>query len=462
MNKIGLLPLYLALYDDTCAFMRPRIENFRDIIIGELENRGLQMVSAPICRVRSEFEAAVRQLTEADVSAIVTLHLAYSPSLESIDALAGTRIPLVVLDTTESFTFDETVSSDEILYNHGIHGVQDMCNLLRRRKKTFEIFVGHYLKSDVLDRVVRYCRGTQIASAFTGSRVGVVGTPFQGMGDFYVPFADLKTRFGLEVVEYDNREGQKRIAGIDSQEISKECDLDGDAFVWDTSITEELYIRTARVNLAIRKWIEEERLSAFSINFLETEGSNPGLPVMPFTECSKAMGRGTGYAGEGDVLTAALCGALLQSFPQTTFTEMFCPDWKGGSVFLSHMGEVNYRVCSEKPRLTEMDFVYTSAENTMVGYGTFQQGKAIFVNLAPGADGRYTLLLSPGELLAVGADNKLEGSINGWFKPRKPLEVFLEEFSRAGGTHHSVLVYEDCIPELTAFAVAMDMDCIII
>ncbi|MBQ8435462.1 MAG: chemotaxis protein CheA, partial [Oscillospiraceae bacterium] len=48
---------------------------------------------------------------------------------------------------------------------------------------------------------------------------------------------------------------------------------------------------------------------------------------------------------EGDILTAAFCGALLQGFADTSFVEIFCPDWKGGRVMLSHRieGAINVK-----------------------------------------------------------------------------------------------------------------------
>ena len=412
--------MYLELYDDTCAFMRPRIEKFRDTIMEELKRRGLDMLCAPICRLKEEFSDAVAGMERDGACAIITLHLAYSPSLECIDALAHTDLPVAVLDTTESYAFDASVGAKEIMYNHGIHGVQDMCNLLKRRGKAYEVFAGHYLHSDVLDRVAGFCRGALMAAAFRGTRVGLVGEPFKGMGDFSVPFAELEACFAIRVVAYDMEEGRRRISSITDQEISAERSTDEEAFAWDASATQELYKRTARVCLALRKWMDEQKLGALTVNFLETEGSNPGLPVMPFTECSKAMQRGVGYAGEGDVLTSALCGAMLGLFPDATFTEMFCPDWKGNSVFLSHMGEFNYRICRGRPLLTEMDFPYTSAENPTVAYGTFRPGKAVFVNLAPG-NGRYTLILAPGEVLDVSVLSDIGMSVNGWFRPQRPL-----------------------------------------
>ena len=460
--KIGMLPLYLKLYDDSCPFMRPRIEAFLDTILHRLKGLGLDVICAPVCRVRDEFISALKDLEEQGAAAVITLHLAYSPSLESADALAETRLPVLVLDTTESFEFDSGVSVDEILYNHGIHGVQDMCNLLLRRGKAFEVFAGHYEHSNVLERVMDRCRGIEIAAAFRGARIGLVGGPFQGMGDFQVPFDELKRDFGIEVVEYDFNAAKERVAAVTPDEFARERLEDETMFIWDKSVTDELYKRTAQVCLALRKWAEGQNLTGFSINFLATEGSPPGLPVMPFTECSKAMARGLGYAGEGDVLTAALCGAILSVFPLATFTEMFCPDWKGGSVFLSHMGELNYRICTCKPRLTEKDFPFTSAENPTVAYGTYMPGKAVFINLLPRGSGKYALILAPGEVLPVYGENRMAESVNGWFKPQTPLAGFLEKFSRAGGTHHSVLCYADCLGAMTGFASAMGFECIII
>lgn len=37
---------------------------------------------------------------------------------------------IVVLDTTPTFDYSPAQHPNELLYNHGIHGVQDMCNLL--------------------------------------------------------------------------------------------------------------------------------------------------------------------------------------------------------------------------------------------------------------------------------------------------------------------------------------------
>jgi len=64
--------------------------------------------------------------------------------------------------------------------------------------------------------------------------------------------------------------------------------------------------------------------------------------------------------------------------------------------------------------------------------------------------------------LPVSGENRMADSVNGWFKPDAPLPQFLERFSRAGGTHHSVLCYADCMDAIAGFASEMDFKLVII
>ena len=450
--KVGLLPMYVELYDLTTPEIRPDIDAFHALVGKRLTETGLDVVNVPVCRLEKEFKAAIEEFEKQDVDAIVTVHLAYSPSLQSEKPLAATKLPIIVLDTTPDFTYDQTTDPSALMLNHGIHGVQDMCNLLIRNGKKFTVFAGHMDHSDVVLKVANAAKAAQVAHEMGRARVGLVGDPFAGMGDFRVPFEEMKQDFGIETVKYDFEKGAKWHEEVTQTDIDAEYEADCKTLDVDAGLTREVYDRSARTCLAVRKWAEEEKLTAFSINFLETEGSPKGLPIMPFTECCRAMERGLGYAGEGDVLTAALTGALLTAFPETTFTEMFCPDWEHGSVFLSHMGEYNFAIADGKPLLQEKPFPFTSAENPTVAYKTMKGGKAVYINLAPFGNGEYTLTVAPGEMLKIEGDNKQAAATNGWFKPAVPLPEFLAKFSQVGATHHSVLVYGDVMEAILPLA----------
>lgn len=186
--------------------------------------------------------------------------------------------------------------------------------------------------------------------------------------------------------------------------------------------------------------MEKEGLGAFTMNFSAIKRDS-GLPTAPFLEAGKAMARGLGYAGEGDIITAALVGSLLSIYPETSFVEMFCPDWKGDRIFLSHMGEVNTFIISGRPRLIEKDLPFLDVGNPAIAVGGFKPGNAVFTNLSPSRES-YTLIISQVNMVEV-KNNKMTDNISGWFSPYMPVREFLAEYSLIGGTHHSAIVYGD-------------------
>ena len=97
--KIGFLPLYIKLYDDIGS-NREAMEVFYKEATELFEKRGLEVVTNEFCRIKPEFEAAIKKFENEAVDAIVTWHAAYSPSLECIDALCKTALPIIVFDST--------------------------------------------------------------------------------------------------------------------------------------------------------------------------------------------------------------------------------------------------------------------------------------------------------------------------------------------------------------------------
>ncbi len=459
-SRVGLLGFYLELYDRASPASRPRVDRFYGEIAAALRSCGLDVRTAPVCRLQSEFSSAVKHFEGAKVDALITLHLAYSPSLESAKVLARTTLPLIVLDTTPAFDYGPGQDPNELMFNHGIHGVQDMCNLLIRNQKPFRIEAGHWRKSNVLQRVADGVSAARLASAMRCARVGRIGTPFRGMGDFAVPSPILKRNLGVETVPCSARVIRALLGGVRRKDEEAELAYLLRNFA-TRGLARESLRRSVRVGLAVRRWIARERLTAFTVNFMAISRAS-GLPAVPFLEACQGMARGVGYAGEGDVLTAALVGALVGVYPDTTFTEMFCPDWKGNRVFLSHMGEVNPLLLTGKPRLSEMPFKFTDAQPPVRVSGCLRGGPAVFVNLAPLPGNRFRLIVVPVNMQAVRGKDRSENSVHGWFQPPLPLADFLAEYSRLGGTHHAALVYGQVSRVLAGFGDFMGWDTVVL
>lgn len=456
--KLGLLPFYIKLYDDVLPEARATLDAFVGKIGEDFESKGLRVVTAPVSRVKSEFEHAVKLLESAGVDAIVTLHMAYSPSLESADALASTDLPLIVLDTTPTYEFGPEQNPDEIMFNHGIHGVQDLCNLLIRKGKQFQIVAGHWQESDVMDRAAEWVRAAQIARKMRTARVGTIGGAFVGMGDFQVS-DEAFSAIGVERIAADFSELASDLPAENDPAVAEEMASNLSEFESD-GLDAAAHARSVRASIAVRRWMEREKLTAWTMNFNSIDRSS-GLPTLPFLEASKGMARGIGYAGEGDALTAALVGALASVHPETTFTEMFCADWAGGRIFLSHMGELNPDLVIGKAELVEKPMPFLNTDSPALVVGRFKGGDAVFVNLAPGPEDTFTFVLAPIRMVEDGKEN-MPATVRGWFSPQLPVPDFLEAYSSLGGTHHAALVYGEVLSELTRFGELMGWDVAVI
>jgi len=460
--KVGFLPLYIKLYDDSNGpGYRVPMEKYMHMAINMLETQGIEVVLADqVCRIAPEFEAAADKFNAANVDAVITMHLAYSPSLESIQALLKLDAPIVVFDSTPHYELIKTAGYEgRIGPNHGIHGVQDMCNLLKRNGKPYYICAGHALHSEVISELAGTCRAAAAAKAYKTAKIGSVGGSFTGMGDFLVSDERYKKDIGAEVSYMTPDVSAAYLAKVTDEEV--EAEIAEDYKKYNVTVTyQDEYRLATKSGLAIRKWMEDLGLNSCTVNFLTLDIC--GLPKMPFPECCKILGRGQGYAGEGDVLTAGLVGALASVYPETTFTEMFCPDWEQDVILMSHMGESNPRLAQWQPIIADCNFNYNSCGNTVGMYSCGRAGNAAIVNLAPMNDS-FTLIICPGKMLDVGKEyGAYRNSTQGWFKPGKPLSQFLKEYSLNGGTHHSAMVYDVDVEELKAFGRMMGFDVVVI
>ncbi len=441
--KIGLLPLYISLYSDV---LRKRLEPFYEKIAKMLQDRGIEVVTHEFCMEEPHFEDAIAKFENEDCDAIVTLHMAYSPGLNSSEALKNTKLPIIICDTTETFDFSDEQAPSEISYCHGIHGVMDMCNLLKKNGKTYAIAAGHYTESDVIDRVVGLVRAAKSAKSLNGSNVGSIGGYFDGMGDFRVEDSRMKEIFGVETIYPENGELASLASSITEEEIANEMERNKKDFELVPELDHNTHKTSVKADLTVKKWIEKRKLQAFTINF-----RNLGdLDTMPFNSVGRAMSEQIGYAGEGDTLTAAFTGALLQGYEETSFIEIFCPDWKNNTLFISHMGEMNYRVADKKIEFGEHKFGYGKGINPVVGTAAFKPGEAVFVNIFEDQSG-FNALLAPVNVIQEKTDSFFK-KVRGWLDFGMPISEALEKISIHGATHHSILVYGTTISEMEFFA----------
>jgi len=203
--------------------------------------------------------------------------------------------------------------------------------------------------------------------------------------------------------------------------------------------------------LALKQIVERRKLGAYTMNF----GAMPVAP--PFYAVSKLMAEGIGYAGEGDVLTASFVGAILHLEPAATFTEMFCPDFRGNTIFMSHMGEISPAFAlQERPPLIEKDYAFGKGRPAVL-LPTVAPGPATLLNLAPVPEGRLRIIASFVEIPKYGRQPGLDAP-HFRIRPLGKIADFLATYSELGGTHHCAIARGDLRWAASELARMLDVD----
>lgn len=440
-----LFPLFLKLYDKMRPDLRGRMEPFLGQVREFLVAQGVAVADVGLIATATDVRRAAAAAARADV--VITLHLTYSPSLLVADTLQKLGKPILMLDTTKAEHFDETSGPADISENHGIHGVMDLASVLTGRGVPFEVVAGSLADPELAARLQVALRALKAAALFRDQRVGLTGRPFAGMGDFAVSFAELKKRFGVTVKDVPVARIIAAAKRVPAADVAAAVEADRVRYRLH-NVEPEAHAAAVRDYLALSRLLAGEGMSAYSMNF---QYVRRGLAT-PFYACSRLLSDGIGYAGEGDVLTALLGRPLNFLAGEAFFSEMFCPDWRGGTVFMAHMGESDPRfaradvqpvLAQKQPLLSDRVSVYHLAE--------LGAREVTLVNLARDAGRGFRFVVAQADIVRFPL--KLEFAMPHFkIRPRLPLANFLERYAGCGGGHHLYLATGDQRPAVATMA----------
>ena len=446
-----LLELYRKAHPDRPAALGKLWRN----VMTDLLSSQAELHFAMVAHNAEEVTAAVQSCSDAECDLLILLPMAYAASGASRDALTRTKLPLLLVSTARDATLPYDMSGDHIMANHAMHGVQDLANVLARAGRRFVMVAGHHADPGFRARIARCVRASAGARVLRRGIVGRIGHPFDGMLDFSY---DLKTLAdapllagGFKTIEIPPAELSSAARDADHTRVTEVVAWATDSFEVDPALTPHELATSARYALALENVVASRNLDAVTMNFLAV--AQVGAETMPFLGASRLMSRGVGYAGEGDTLTAALVAAVAGIAGEATFTEMFCPDYGRAEILLSHMGECNFALAnpSVPVRLVAKEFAYGDCERPAVTVFQLRPATVTLASITEWPGEGLRLVAAQAEVLDAPQHENLSSPYSRITLGR-PLSGFLEDYSRAGGTHHLALAYGDLREEFGLLA----------
>lgn len=435
--RIVVLGLSLELYKDALPGYMAKLEQQLAKFVHELT----PFVTAAATRLCYTTEQVAEGVTDAEqdsVDAILLAPLSYTASGMTVTPILRTPLPVVVWNTQETAAISRKYNFDDLLMNHVTQGTQDLTNVLLRNGRVFGMESGHHKDREAIGRLVEWLQAAKAVRFARTIRVGILGRPFQDMLDFAIDEAFVAGRWGPQTIRLSLARLADLAAQANAQDVSASVKADREAYDPAADVTEEIHLRSARLEWAMRQLVQENRLDALTLNFMDLIRDSR-CETLPFFGVNKLMGEGLGYAGEGDTITAAHMAQMRQLCGAANFTEMFTVDYEANRMLMMHMQECNPALArrDRRIRLVKKEFWAPGIRPYLGMHFTLESGPVTLTCIsADGKGGLYYLAYET----HIADDPPLDSlDIPHWIvQLAEPIGDFLTRYSMKGGTHHLV------------------------
>ncbi|NOX54827.1 MAG: hypothetical protein GXP27_10395, partial [Planctomycetes bacterium] len=435
----------LELYETLLPDLRQQREQWvRNALLPALAPVADVQFSRAVFRAE-DAQAVVAEYERNGAEALLVLCLTYAPSQTLLPALQGTRLPILVWNTQEIFGVGGKFDSPAMVANHGVHGTQDLSNVLCRAGVQFQYVTSHLQDADGLEELSDFFVAASAVAGLSRARLGLMGYPFPGMGDFAVDTTHLVATLGCQWTALSVEDYILRAAAAPAASVKRLAAEYRQAYDVANDVSDKDLEMTARAELALREIVREQKLDAFSYQFMAF-GEDERTETLPFVAASRLMADGVGFAGEGDMVGAAGTWLLNRLRGPATFSEIFTIDFEGNGLFLSHMGEANVAMArsDRKVRLVARPHPITRTRGKQLALVTcLEPGPATLCALTLGPEHRWRLIASP---MSIADFGPLESMVVPHFKliPRAgDVRDWLSKYARLGGPHHHAVCFGD-------------------
>jgi len=466
--RVGLLGLMFQLYD-RYPELKPEMAKFAEELVRVMSP--FADVSFPgVCNTRAQVNEAVARFESEEADLLMVVLLTYAPSHIALPALCGTSLPILIFNTQREFAITADTDAGVTLRNHGMHGVQDLANVLLRSGRGFHILTGHYKDKKTLTELQAWCEAARVAKFMHNVRIGLLGYPMEQMGDFAVDETAFLAQIGAEVQRIPMKLVAERAADAPDTKIAGLMKQDRETFEVDPDISREEHEAGSRLEWALRSIVQERGMHGFAAHFTAV-AEDGRLDTLPFLAASKLLGEGYGYGGEGDVTCAAAVTMMRElargmgDFPhEANFTEMFTMDFDGNSALMSHMGEGNWKLArKDRPvRLVgdKLGIADLRVSPVLLNF-SLEPGEVTLVSLTTLAGGRFKFIVAEGRVLDFPPIPAITRP-HYKFSPDGDLCEFLTRFSMEGGSHHQALAYGRLAGAIEKIGKLLGIECSII
>jgi L-arabinose isomerase len=447
-------------------------ENAGQIVsaINESQRIPLKLVLKPVMTTPD----AIRQLCaqaggDSRCAGLVLWMHTFSPSRMWIGGLRSLCKPLLHLHTqfNRELPWSE-IDMDFMNLNQAAHGDREAGFLHTRLRLARKVVVGHWSDPQVQQRIGAWARAAAAWSDLQGAKFARFGDNMRYVAVTEGDKVAAETCFGFAVNGFGVGEIASRAVEVGDSPVTRLCAEYEQRYAVVPQLRKggerhESLREGARIELALRAFLEEGKFKGFTTTFEDLHG----LKQLPGLAVQRLMADGYGFGAEGDWKTAALLRAM----------KVMADGLKGGTSFMedytyhldpaqplvlgAHMLEVCESIAAKKPSLEIHPLGIGGKADPVRLVFDAPAGAAINASLID-VGNRFRLLVNEVDVVAPPQPLPKLPVARAVWKCRPNFNTACAAWIYAGGAHHTAFSYSVTPEHLEDFAEIAGVELVVI
>ena len=391
----------------------------------------------------------------------------FSPAKMWIGGLKVLQKPLLHLHT--QFNRDipwSSIDMDFMNLNQSAHGDREFGFMVSRMRINRKVVVGHWQDSEVLDQINTWSRAAAGWHDWQGAKFVRFGDNMRYVAVTEGDKVEAEMQLGFSVNTYGIGDLVKVINQVSDSEIDRLTQEYEERYAVVAALrkggTQYSSLReAAKIEIGLHAFLKDGNYKGFSDTFEDLHG----MMQLPGIAAQRMMGKGYGFAGEGDWKTAALVRAMKVMGSGLPGGNAFMEDYtyhfepNNALVLGSHMLEVDESIANGKP----------SCEVHPLGIGGKADPVRLVFNVAGGPalnasvvdmGNRFRLLVNEVEAVEPQQDLPKLPVARVLWKPLPDMKTGAAAWILAGGAHHTCYSQNLTSEHLQDFAEMAGIECV--
>jgi L-arabinose isomerase len=445
--KIGLFGIGLDTYWSQFEGLLDKLKSFQLRIKEKIEGLGSEVIDAGIVDNPDKAIAAAELFRRSGIDLIFLNISTYALSHNVLPLLQRINCPVIVLNLqpTEAIDYkkfnaigDRGKMTGEWLSYCQSCVAPELAGVFNRAGIKYHLITGYLNEEYVWNEIREWVEAGSVMKVMKNTRVGVMGHYYNGMLDVYSDLTKLAAAFGnhFELIEFGSLKSlREKVSG---EEINVEIERFREWFNVSEECTPVDLEQAALSSVALDNLAENYRLGALAYYY---EGAGdpdyerivttliPGMTML--------TGRNIPVAGEYEIKNV-LAMKIMDAFNcGGSFSEFYALDFNENIILLGHDGPAHYKIADGKVGLVPLPVFHGKPGRGLSIQMKVANGPVTLLSVCQTADGNVTLLTAQG--LSVEGPTLQIGNTNSRYKFPIPAREFIDNWSKAGPSHHCAI-----------------------